>query len=77
MSETIQTLYNSFNLHKEPTETITLYNIRKQAICKALNKKQDNFKKIDEILKLSHYHVAMKVFGCRYSSNIKLESYFN
>ena len=76
MSETIQTLYNSFTLNKEPTETLTLYNIRKQAICNALNKNQNNFKKIDEIVKLSHYYIAIKVLGCQYSSDIQLSPYF-
>lgn len=76
MSETIQSMYNSFTLNKEATETCTLYNIRKQAICNALNKNQNNFKNIDEIVKLSHYYIAIKVLGCRYSSDIQLSPYF-
>lgn len=68
----------SFVLKKSQQESWQQFYIRAQAICTTFDRNPDMIAELEEVEKMSHYFVASRFMGCRYSFDVNqtLQRYF-
>ena len=69
----------SFILRKAKQESWQQFYIRSQAMCSSLDRNSALIAEFDELECMSHYYVASRFMGCRYSTEIHatLKRYFD